>query len=75
MSPASPALLPDTFVAAPGAPICHILPGPLLVEAEGEPQEIMFSPGLLLSIHFAPEIMSLIPEAAVALRNVMHAGG
>ena len=35
----------------------------------------MFSPGLLPSIHLAPEITNLIPEAAVDLRNVMHAGG
>ena len=69
VSPAFPALLPDTFAAAPGVPVCHALPGLLLPEAEGEPQAVMSSPGGLLSIHFAPEIMRLITEAVWMCRT------
>ena len=69
VSPAFPALLPDMFTAVPGVPVCHALPGSLLLEAEGEPQAVMSSPGGLLSIHFAPEIMRMITEAVWTCRT------
>lgn len=49
-------------------------PRSLLLELEEEPQDITFFLVLFLSVHFAPEVISLISEAAVDLKNVMHTG-
>lgn len=71
VSPAFPALPPVTFVAALGG--LHFVPPTWVTSprgAEGEPQEVYYSP------RAAPEIMSwILLGAVVDLQNLMHTGG